>query len=214
MSQKYIKSQNKNSHSVAFGKYYATAVYDNRFIGTEELAEFIQTQASVKKSDIKAVLDELGGAMKHYFELGQKVKLDGIGIMKVGFSSIGVNRVEDCTSATITTRRVLFQPETVRVVVGQEKKPDGTVKQKYVNAITLLKDVVFEETHDNAMNVENPSPNSPEGEGTNTGTENGGTGTNTPSGGGDTGGSNTGGDNNGGGNNGGGGGNGDDGDAE
>ena len=154
MSQKYIKRQNKNSHNAAYGKYYATAVYDNHFIGTEELAEFIQTQASVKKSDIKAVLDELGGAMKHYFELGQKVKLDGIGIMKVGFSSIGVAKVEDCSSATITTRRVLFQPETVRVVVGQEKKPDGTVKQKYVNAITLLKDVVFEETHDNAMNVE------------------------------------------------------------
>ena len=155
MSQKYIKSQNKNSHNVqSYGKYYATAVYDNHFIGTEELADFIQQQASVKKSDIKAVLDELGAAMKHYFELGQKVKLDGIGIMKVGFSSIGVSRIEDCTSATITTRRVLFQPETERVVVGQEKKPDGSVKQKYVNAITLLKDVVFEETHDNAMNAE------------------------------------------------------------
>ena len=155
MSQKYIKSQNRNSHNAkSYGKYYATAVYDNRFIGTEELADFIQQQASVKKSDIKAVLDELGAAMKHYFELGQKVKLDGIGIMKVGFSSIGVARIEDCTSATITTRRVLFQPETERVVVGQEKKPDGSVKQKYVNAITLLKDVVFEETHDNAMNAE------------------------------------------------------------
>ena len=176
MSQKYIKSQNRNSHNAkSYGKYYATAVYDNHFIGTEELAEFIQTQASVKKSDIKAVLDELGAAMKHYFELGQKVKLDGIGIMKVGFSSIGVARIEDCTSATITTRRVLFQPETERVVVGQEKKPDGSVKQKYVNAITLLKDVVFEETHDNAMNAE------PEDDESGTGSEsgNGGGGTNT-----------------------------------
>ena len=169
MSQKYIKSQNKNSHNAkSYGKYYATAVYDSHFIGTEELADFIQSQASVKKSDIKAVLDELGAAMKHYFELGQKVKLDGIGIMKVGFSSIGVAKLEDCTSATITTRRVLFQPETERVVVGQEKKPDGSVKQKYVNAITLLKDVVFEETHDNTMNAE-PETSSEGGEGQNQG---------------------------------------------
>jgi len=169
MSQKYIKSQNKNSHNAkSYGKYYATAVYDSHFIGTEELADFIQSQASVKKSDIKAVLDELGAAMKHYFELGQKVKLDGIGIMKVGFSSIGVARIEDCTSATITTRRVLFQPETERVVVGQEKKPDGSVKQKYVNAITLLKDVVFEETHDNTMNAE-PETTSEGGESQNQG---------------------------------------------
>jgi len=155
MSQKFIKTQNKNEYNPkSYGKYYATAVYDNHFIGTEELADFIQRQASVKKSDIKAVLQELGEAMKHFFELGQKIKLDGIGIMKVGFSSIGVAKKEDCTASTISTRRVLFQPETVRVVVGQEKKADGSIKLKYVNAITLLKDVVFEETHDNSMNVE------------------------------------------------------------
>ncbi len=89
MSQKFKKIQNKNDESTAYGKWFATAVYDQHFIETEELANFIQTQASVKKSDIKAVLDELGSAMKHFFELGQKVKLEGIGIFKVGFSSIG-----------------------------------------------------------------------------------------------------------------------------
>ena len=158
MSQKYIKSQNNNSHNVqSYGKYYATAVYDNHFIGTEELADFIQQQASVKKSDIKAVLQELGEAMKHFFEMGQKIKLDGIGIFKVGFSSIGVEKIEDCGANTISTRRVLFQPETERVVVGQESK-SGKVKLKYVNAITLLKDVVFEETHDNTMNAEPENP--------------------------------------------------------
>ena len=163
MSQKFIKTQNKNEYNPkSYGKYYATAVYDNHFIGTEELADFIQRQASVKKSDIKAVLQELGEAMKHFFELGQKIKLDGIGIMKVGFSSIGVAKKEDCTASTISTRRVLFQPETERVVVGQEKKNDGSIKLKYVNAITLLKDVVFEETHDNSMNVEDEENGSSE----------------------------------------------------
>ena len=154
MAHKFIKAQNKNSHSQAFGKYFAQAVYDNHFVGTEELADFIQRQASVKKSDIKAVLQEVGEALKHFFEMGQKIKLSGIGIFKVGFSSIGVTKLEDCGAQTITTRRILFQPETSRVVVGQEKKEDGSVKQKYVNAISLLKDVTFEETHDNAMNVE------------------------------------------------------------
>ena len=157
MSQKYIKRKNKNSHNVAYGKYYATAVYDNHFIGTEELAEFIQTQASVKKSDIKAVLDELGGAMKHYFELGQKVRLDGIGIFKVGFSSIGVSDKDDCGAATITTRRVLFQPETQRVIVGQKTNKEGKIVQKYVVAKTLVKDVIFEETYDTSLKPE-PEP--------------------------------------------------------
>ena len=180
MSQKFIKTQNKNQYNPkSYGKYYATAVYDNHFIGTEELADFIQRQASVKKSDIKAVLQELGEAMKHFFELGQKIKLDGIGIMKVGFSSIGVAKKEDCTASTISTRRVLFQPETVRVVVGQEKKADGSIKLKYVNAITLLKDVTFEETHDNSMNVEPEESGSTENGSTdsgNNGSQNSGSG--------------------------------------
>ena len=156
MSQKFKKLQNQNDDSTAFGKWFATAVYDQHFITTEELAEFIQTQASVKKSDIKAVLDELGSAMKHFFELGQKVKLDGIGIFKVGFSSIGVNKKDDCGAQNITTRRVLFQPESQRVIVGQQKK-DGKVKQKYVIVKTLVKDVIFEETYDTALKPEGES---------------------------------------------------------
>ena len=184
MSQKFIKSQNKNSFSQAFGKYFAQAVYDNHFIGTEELSDFIQRQASVKKSDIKAVLQELGEAFKHFFEMGQKIKLDGIGIFKVGFSSIGVTKLDDCGAQTITTRRVLFQPETTRVIVGQQKMSDGSVKQKYVNAITMLKDVVFEETHDNAMNVEGESTTN-SSNGTNSGGSNSGSNTGGNSGSGD-----------------------------
>ena len=151
MAQKFIKSQNKNSKSIAFGKYFATAVYDEKFITTEQIADFIQQQCSIKKSDIKAALDELGGAMKHFFELGQKIRLDGIGIFKVGFSSIGVTKLEDCSAATITERRILFQPETERVVVGQTTNKDGKIVQKYVVAKSLIKDVFFEETHENTM---------------------------------------------------------------
>ena len=154
MSQKFKKIQNKNDESTAYGKWFATAVYDQHFIETEQLADFIQTQASVKKSDIKAVLDELGGAMKHFFELGQKVRLDGIGIFKVGFSSIGAAVKDECGAANITTRRVLFQPESSRVVVGQTINKKGVVKQKFVIAKTLVKDVVFEETYDTSMQPE------------------------------------------------------------
>lgn len=176
MSQKFIKLKNNNrQNSASYGKYYATAVYDNHFVGTDEIAEFIQRQASVKKSDIKAVLQELGEAMKHFFEMGQKIKLEGIGIFKVGFSSIGVNEADDCTASTISTRRVLFQPETERVVVGQQKNSKGLIKQKYVTAISLLKDVVFEETHDNSMKTESSStPSGGDNSGSSSGSNTGG----------------------------------------
>ncbi len=197
MSQKYIKTQNKNSfNQKSYGKYYAQPVYDQKFIETDEIADFIQTQATLKRSDIKASLDELGAAIKHFLELGQKIRLAGIGIFKVGFSSIGVNKKEDCTAATITSRRVLFQPETERIVVGSAEK-DGKIFQKYVNAKTLVKDVVFEETHDNTMNLESEDSEQGGGSGNSQG-GNGGSST-----GSETGGGNIGGDNNGGGSDGG-----------
>ena len=189
MSQKYIKSQNKNSHNAkTYGKYYAKATYDEKFIETDEIADFIQTQATLKRSDIKAALDELGAAMKHFLEMGQKIRLAGIGIFKVGFSSIGVANADDCTASTITSRRVLFQPEIERIVVGSTVKENGKIVQKYVNAKALLKDVAFEEARGNSV-ASSTSGSS------NTGGSNGsGTGSITPSGG----------DNNGGGNGGGG----------
>ena len=163
MSQKFTKLQNKNNESTAYGKWFATAVYDQNFIETEELAEFIQTQASVKKSDIKAVLDELGGALKHFFELGQKVRLDGIGIFKVGFSSIGATTKDGCGAQNITKRRVLFQPETERIVVGQTINKKGQIKQKYVIAKVLVRDIVFEETLDTSLKPEAEPGNDGEG---------------------------------------------------
>ena len=174
MSQKYVKKQNTNSKSTAYGKYYAKAVYDEGFVGIDEIADYIQQQASVKKSDVKAAIGELGEALKHYMEMGQKVRLDGIGIFKVGFSAIGVDEPEDCTASTITTRRIIFTPETQRLVVGSTRTDDGGVKQKYVVAKTLVMDVTFEEAHLNAGIASSGSGST----GGNTGTNPGGTGGN------------------------------------
>jgi len=152
MSQKFVKKVNTNPRSMAYGKCFARAIYDKNFVDTKTLADFIQTQASVKRSDVIAVLDELGSAMKHFFEMGQKVKLEGIGIFKVGFSSIGTEKAEDCGAQNITTRRILFSPETVRVVTGYSRRADGSVGQKFAIAKNLIKDVVFEEAKEYAGN--------------------------------------------------------------
>ena len=37
MSQKFKKIQNKNDESTAYGKWFATAVYDQHFIETERI---------------------------------------------------------------------------------------------------------------------------------------------------------------------------------
>ena len=143
--------------SPAYGKTYVKPVYPKKFIGTKELADFIQTQATVKRSDCIAVLDELGGAMKHYLEMGQKIKLDNIGTFKVGISSTGSATEEACTAQNVKTKRVLFSPEVV-----------STPKETRVNAVTgksykvfshqavMLKDVEFEFAPDNGIDAEEP----------------------------------------------------------
>ena len=51
MSQKVQKYRNTNELSKMYNKYYVRAVYDKKFITTAELADYIQMQASVKRSD-------------------------------------------------------------------------------------------------------------------------------------------------------------------
>ena len=159
MAQKVQKYINTNELSKMYGKYFVRAVYDQRFIGTSQLADFIQTQCTVKRSDIKAVLDELGAAFKHFFELGQKIKLDSIGIFKVGISSASSDTEEGCTASLVKKSRVLFQPETQSVLKGVKEVQRArivngvaeaytTQMQVFDHPATMLKDVRFELTAD------------------------------------------------------------------
>ena len=45
MSQKFIKKKVTSPKQLGYGKYYAKAVYNKKHIGTDQLADFIQTQA-------------------------------------------------------------------------------------------------------------------------------------------------------------------------
>ncbi len=172
MSQKVQIYRNNNEKSDQFGKYYVRAVYDKKFITTEELADYIQQQASVKRSDCKAVLDELGAAMKHFFELGQKIRLDGIGIFKVGVSSKPVDTIDAATAASVSNSRVLFQPETESIPTGKTAEVE---RAKLVNGVptkvtyqatvyshtaTMLRDVRFELAHDSVSANAQPSASS------------------------------------------------------
>ena len=159
MSQKVQKYMNTNELSKNYGKFYLRPVYDDRFITTNDLADFIQTQCTVKRSDIKAVLDELGAGFKHYFELGQKIKLDGIGIFKVGISSACSDTELGCTAALVKKARVNFQPEVTSVLkevvtVQRPKMVNGqatvveTTMQVFNHPAVMLQDVRFELTKD------------------------------------------------------------------
>ncbi|MBQ0072950.1 MAG: HU family DNA-binding protein [Prevotella sp.] len=91
--------------------FYGRAVHDE-IIDFEVLAERIQRNASVKKSDCLAVLSELAEVMNDELASGKKVRLNDVGLFWLSIKSSGAI-TEDEYSATDNIKgvRVKFLPE-------------------------------------------------------------------------------------------------------
>ena len=159
MSQKFIKKKQTSPKSLGYGKFYAKAVYNQKHITTRQLADFIQQQASLKRSDCIAVLDELGYALRHFIGLGEKVKIDNVGIFKCGLRNQrggfedargGFEDAKDLTANTLSPR-ILFQPEYTT------STQNGVTRA----AVAMLGDITFEE----ATDYEAPKEEKPAGTG-------------------------------------------------
>ena len=79
MAINYVLQKCNNEKSDNFGQYVARV----RTLGmttTEEVANKIQKNASVKRSDVKAVLDELADVLTEQLAQGFSVQIKGLGI--------------------------------------------------------------------------------------------------------------------------------------
>ena len=68
-------------------KGYCAYVANKGMITTDQVAEEIQRNCSMKRSDVLAVLAELSEVIKINVQQSHSVKLDGIGIFRPGISS-------------------------------------------------------------------------------------------------------------------------------
>ena len=105
----YVTYQD-NRKNIGTGKFYARAVHTTT-IDSEQLAERIQRNCTVKKSDVYAVLIELAEVMKDELQNSNRVKIDNFGTFKINIKSTGAES-EDKFTATenIVGARVRFQP--------------------------------------------------------------------------------------------------------
>ncbi len=120
MAVKYRIYQLKNSTegNAYNGKWYARAVVDE-VTDTQALAELIQRNCSVKRSDVMAVLTELSEVLKDELLAGNRIKIDGIGSFKAGFTSKPADtRAEWTPQTNITGTHIVFQPESVVTIAG------------------------------------------------------------------------------------------------
>ena len=107
----YRLHQDQSTGTKRSGKWYARAV-PTACIGTRQLAEIIQRNCTVKKSDVMAVLEELVEVMKDQMQDSKRVKLDGFGSFKIAMQSKGAQTAAKFSVAEhVKGLRVLFLPE-------------------------------------------------------------------------------------------------------
>jgi len=147
-------------------------------------------RSGVSQGVMQACWDAAGEVIKAWATEGHSVALPGLGTMRFGLRSKSVEDVNKVKTSLITSRRIIFTPDTD---LKDELKNTSVVITCYDRDGKEVKRV----TSTDDAEVEDPEQ---EGNGT---TENGGSGSNTngtnPTNGDNTGGDNTGGDNNGGG---------------
>ena len=122
MSVFYRLHQDKSQNTKRSGKWYARAVPMST-IHTRQLAEIMQRNCTVKKSDILAVLDELVETMRDQLQDSKRVKLDGFGSFKIGLRSTGARSAKSFTvQDKIESMRVIFSPERTHDSAGNRVK--------------------------------------------------------------------------------------------
>lgn len=122
MALLYRKYQNNNSRSNQYKKWYGKSVMLGT-VETRQIAEIIQANCTVKKSDVLAVLDELVEVMKQKLQESYRVKLNGFGSFKLGLKTSPADTAKEFTpSANVKDVHVNFQPELTIDQTGKRSK--------------------------------------------------------------------------------------------
>jgi len=122
MSVFYRLHQDQSTGTKKSGKWYARAV-PMAVINTRQLAEIIQRNCTVKRSDVMAVLEELVEVMKDQMQDSKRVKLDGFGSFKIGIESKGAETAAKYSVAEhVTGLHVVFMPERTTDSSGNRSK--------------------------------------------------------------------------------------------
>ena len=128
-------------------------------------------RSGIAKGAINAAWDAIGEVIKAWATEGHSVAIPGLGTMRFGLRAKSVASVNDVKAGLITSRRIIFTPNTelkeelakTAVQITCYDKDGNEVKR-----VTSTDDGTVEDPNDD------PSPNSPEGEGTNNGGDTGG----------------------------------------
>lgn len=104
-----VEDMRKNSKTK--GQFCGRAVITDT-VDLDQISREIESNVSVKQSDVYGVLIELVNVMTRHLQNGHRVKLDRFGSFKVGLKTKYAAKREDFTaSKNIVGSRLNFQPE-------------------------------------------------------------------------------------------------------
>lgn len=120
MAVNYKVYQNKRKGEFK-DMFYARATHGETMT-IKQLAERMQDNCTVKKSDIIAVLTELSEVMKDELQRGNRVKIEGLGLFKIGLHTSPAPTAKEFTASNIKGAHVLFLPESTTDANGKRVK--------------------------------------------------------------------------------------------
>ncbi len=122
MSVFYRLHQDQSTGTKRSGKWYARAV-PTAVINTRQLAEIVQRNCTVKRSDVVAVIEEMVEVMKDQMQDSKRVELEGFGSFKIGIQSKGAQTAAKFSVAEhVKGLRVVFMPERTKDSSGNRSK--------------------------------------------------------------------------------------------
>lgn len=77
-------------------------------IGQDDLADYINDQTTVSKTDIKAILVALENAIAHYLIIGHSVRFGNLGSFRPTISSASADTAANVSADKIKSVRVVF----------------------------------------------------------------------------------------------------------
>lgn len=127
----YVTYQNNRKNGN--GLWYGRAVHPTT-VGLEQIADRVQQNCSMKKSDVMAVLIEMVETMKYELQNSNKVQLDGFGTFYIGIRSKGALSEEKFNANEyVNGFRVGF--------LAEGKKQNGKITRTFTDGLRVIKAV-------------------------------------------------------------------------
>ncbi|MBQ0074143.1 MAG: HU family DNA-binding protein [Prevotella sp.] len=129
MALKYVIYQQKRKGGNNL--FYGRAVHSDT-ITLSSIADRVQRNCSMKKSDVLAVLTEMVETMQDELHNSNKVKIDGLGTFYLSIKSSGaITQDEYNANENVKGIRVNF--------LAEGKKNNGTMSRTFTNGVKIVK---------------------------------------------------------------------------